>query len=82
MITIFFKHDFLKIIEGAYVGQLYWASGWGPWHSFAWGHVEKLKIKSNDYVKVRMKTKQTIELVLIKGDYTIEFLEGNVFLPE
>lgn len=44
--------------------------------------VEKLKIKSNDYVKVRMKTKQTIELVLIKGEYTVESLEGNVFLPE
>ena len=44
--------------------------------------VEKLKIKSNDYVKVRMKTKQTIELVLIKGEYTVESLEGSVFLPE
>ncbi len=44
--------------------------------------VEKLKIKSNDYVKVRMKTKQTIELVLIKGDYSVQVLEGSIFLPE
>ena len=44
--------------------------------------VEKLKIKSNDYVKVRMKTKQTIELVLIKGDYSVQALEGSIFLPE
>lgn len=44
--------------------------------------VEKLKIKSNDYVKVRMKTKQTIELVLVKGEHSIQAIEGNVFLPE
>ena len=44
--------------------------------------VEKLKIKSNDYVKVRMKTNKTIELVLVKGEYSVQALEGSVFLPE
>ena len=43
---------------------------------------EKLKIKSDDYVKVRMKSKMTIELVLVKGEYSVEALEGSVFLPE
>ena len=43
---------------------------------------EKLKIKSDDYVKVRMKSKMTIELVLVKGEYSFEALEGSVFLPE
>ena len=44
--------------------------------------VEKLKIKSNDYIKVRMKTQKTIELILIKGEYSVQALEGSVFLPE
>ena len=43
---------------------------------------EKLKIKSDDYVKVRMKSKMTIELVLVKREYSVEALEGSVFLPE